>query len=122
MPFLYAIPCFFRVHDAEFFLGLVCFVPFVSNQSMSVPFCYPTLKKIFLLIITLKSLVAHEHLLLSFTDENKGYNTMPYLFFFFLSLMCVPATKICRRFGISDDSNKSLDILLESVCLFQTPF
>lgn len=30
--FPYAILCSFSVHNTEFFLGLVCFVPFESNQ------------------------------------------------------------------------------------------
>lgn len=72
MLFTYAIPCVLSVHDTEFFLGLLFSVPLVSNQSMSVPFCYPTLKQPSLLIIALKSPVAREHLLLSFTAEIQG--------------------------------------------------
>lgn len=121
MLFPCAIPWFFSVHDTEFFLGLFFSVPFVSNQSRSVPFCSPTLKQLSLLIITLKSLIAREHLLLNFTAESTGYNIIPYIFFF-LFLTCVPATKTCRCFSISDDSNKSLYTPLESVSLFQRPF
>lgn len=104
MVFPHAISCFFSLCYIEFFLGLVFFVPFdcVKSEHVTAILLSHT-KALSLLIITSRLLIAHQHLLLSFSSENTGYNTLSYaIFSFFLSLKCVLATKNCGCFGISD--------------------
>lgn len=86
MLFLHAICCIFSLHSTEFFLSLVLFASFdcVKSEDVSAILLSHT-KALFLLVITSKLLVGHQHLLLSFSSKNTGYNTLSdalFMFFF----------------------------------------
>lgn len=88
MLFLHAICCIFSLHSTEFFLSLVLFASFDCVKSDVSAILLSHTKALSLLVITSKLLVGHQHLLLSFSSENTGYDTLSnaYLFFSFYKM------------------------------------